>query len=193
MALLSPTQAFAELANSDVTAKEVLFKYVIWLLLLPPFFLYVGGSLFGWDIGAQEPLKLSSSALLIASIGYFFALLFGFVTTGLISQWMSKTYRATDSLGIHFALVAIVGAPLAIASAIHLLPSVMFNIIFFLPALIWSLYLLYTGLPVALNTTPEKGMLMASALTCWLLVAAVSLLGISLALWSMGFGPLLGV
>ncbi len=193
MALFSPTQAFSELANSEVTAREVIFKYVIWLLLLPPLFLYIGGSLFGWDIGAQEPLMLSNTALLIASIGYFSALLFGFVTTGLISRWMSGTYSATSNLGIHFALVAIVGAPLAIASAIHLLPSVMFNIIFFLPAIIWSLYLLYTGLPIALKTTPEKGMLMASALTCWLLIAAVSLLGISLALWSLGFGPLLGV
>jgi hypothetical protein len=36
-------------------------------------------------------------------------------------------------------------------------------------------------------------MLMASSLVGWLLVAAVSLLGISMALWTMGFGPFLGV
>jgi len=36
-------------------------------------------------------------------------------------------------------------------------------------------------------------MLMASSLVGWLLVAAVSLLGISMGLWTMGVGPLLGV
>jgi len=36
-------------------------------------------------------------------------------------------------------------------------------------------------------------MLMASSLVGWLLVAAVSLLGISMDLWTMGVGPLLGV
>jgi hypothetical protein len=34
---------------------------------------------------------------------------------------------------------------------------------------------------------------MASSLVGWLLVAAVSLLGISMGLWTMGLGPSLGV
>jgi len=36
-------------------------------------------------------------------------------------------------------------------------------------------------------------MLMASALVGWLLVAAVSLLGMSMMFWTLGVGPLLGV
>ena len=193
MALFNPTQAFEKLAYAEVTAGEVLFKYALWLLLIPPTLLFISGYLFSWDIGAEEPIKLSTQALLVACIGYFLSLLFGFISTGYISRWMSQTYDATDNLGIHFALVAIVGAPLAIISVIHLLPSLVFNIIVFLPALIWSMYLLYTGVPVVLRTTPEKGMLMASAIAGWLLTAAVSLLGISLAFWSMGFGSFLGV
>ena len=34
---------------------------------------------------------------------------------------------------------------------------------------------------------------MASSLVGWLLVAAVSLLGLSMMLWTIGVGPLLGV
>jgi hypothetical protein len=34
---------------------------------------------------------------------------------------------------------------------------------------------------------------MASSLVGWLLVAAVSLLGFSMGLWTMGIGPFLGV
>jgi hypothetical protein len=55
------------------------------------------------------------------------------------------------------------------------------------------MYLLYKGLPIVLKITPERGMLMASALIGYLLVAAVSLLGLTVALWGRGIGPSIGV
>ena len=106
---------------------------------------------------------------------------------------MADTYGATKSTGAHFALISIVGAPLAIVSAIHLFPHIVINLLAIIAALGWSMYLLYTGLPVAFKTTPEKGMLMASSLVGWLLVAAVSLLGITLVFWVLGIGPNLGI
>ena len=54
-------------------------------------------------------------------------------------------------------------------------------------------YLLYKGLPMVLKTSPESGMLMASALIGYLLVAFVSVLGLTVALWSRGIGPSIGV
>ena len=56
------------------------------------------------------------------------------------------------------------------------------------PVLIWSMFLLYRGLPVVLATGPNRGMLMASALIAYLLVALVSLLGITVALWDTASG-----
>jgi hypothetical protein len=82
---------------------------------------------------------------------------------------------------------------LAIASIAHLFPDVLVNVLVMIPTMIWSMYLLYKGIPIVLDTPPERGMLMASSLVGWLLVAAVSLLGISMGLWTMGLGPSLGV
>jgi len=89
--------------------------------------------------------------------------------------------------------MTIVGEPLAIASIAHLFPDVLVNVLVLIPTMIWSMYLLYKGIPIVLETPPERGMLMASSLVGWLLVAAVSLLGLSMSLWTMGVGPLLGV
>jgi len=94
---------------------------------------------------------------------------------------------------LHFALITIVAAPLAVASISHLFPDVFFNVLILIPTMIWSMYLLYAGIPIVLEISPEKGMLMASSLVGWLLVAAVSLLGISVGLWTSGIGPFLGV
>ena len=191
--LYQPQTAFRELAKVDPSPVSIMLRYSIWLLVLPPAFSLIGAANFGWRLGAVEPLRMSTNALLLISAGYLLILIIGLLSTSLISQWMASTYGASTSLGRHLALMTIVGEPLAIASIAHLFPDVLVNILVLIPTMIWSMYLLYKGIPIVLETPPERGMLMASSLVGWLLVAAVSLLGLSMSLWTMGVGPLLGV
>lgn len=191
--LLKPDSVFKELSYTRPDPYAIFFRYLIWLAVLPPLFAYIGAANFGWRIGAAEPLYLPGGDLMIISIIYFFILLFGFVSTALVAQWMATTYGARSSLGIHFALVVILAAPLVAGSVIHLFPHIFINVIVLIPVLIWSMYLLYKGLPIVLNISHERGMLMASALIAYLLVAVVSVLGLSVALWGSGIGPSIGV
>jgi hypothetical protein len=191
--LFSPTAVFNELSETRPEPHSIFFRYLIWLAVLPPLFSFIGASNFGWRLGAADPLYLDTGTLTLISIAYFFTLLFGFVSTAMVAQWMATTYGARMSLGIHFALVVIVAAPMAVGSAIHLFPDVFVNVLVLIPTLIWCMYLLYTGLPVVLKISPERGMLMASALIGYLLVAAVCLLGLTVGLWSSGIGPSIGV
>ena len=46
---------------------------------------------------------------------------------------MAVTYGARDSLGVHLAMMVIVGAPLAIASLMHLYPNALLNAVVFVP------------------------------------------------------------
>jgi Yip1 domain len=184
---------FEELSDTRPDPHQVFFKYLVPLAVLPAIFSYIGAANFGWRIGAAQPLYLPGGELIIVSILYFFVLLFGFVSTAIVAQWMAVTYGARHSLGIHFAMVVIVVAPLVAGSVIHLYPHVFVNVVVLIPALMWSMYLLYRGLPVVLKISPERGMLMASALIGYLLVAAVSLLGLTVALWGRGIGPSIGV
>ncbi|MCH8250783.1 MAG: DUF1282 family protein [Proteobacteria bacterium] len=191
--LFQPTAVFEELSETRPEPHSVFLKFVVWLAIIPPVFAYIGASNFGWRLGAAEPLFMPSGDLILVSIIYFFALLFAFVSTAVVAQWMATTYGARHSLGIHFALVTIIAAPLVVGSAIHLFPHVFLNIVVLIPALMWSMYLLYRGLPIVLKISPERGMLMASALIGYLLVAAVSFLGLTVALWGQGIGPSIGI
>ena len=83
-------------------------------------------------------------------------------------------------------MMTVVGTPPAVASVIHLYPHVVINVLVLVPALLWSMYLLYRGLPVVLQTSPERGMLIASKLIGYFLVVAVSLLGLTIVLWGRG-------
>ena len=191
--LFQPNKVFNELSETQPEPHVVFFKYLLVLAVTPPVFAYIGASNFGWRLGAVEPLFVPSGDLVVISIMYFFMLLFGFVSTAIVSQWMASTYGARQSLGIHFALVTIIAAPLVVGSVIHLFPHVFINVLVLIPTLIWSMYLLYKGLPIVLKISSERGMLMASALIAYLLVGAVSLLGITVALWARGIGPSMGV
>lgn len=191
--LFQPTAVFKVLSGLEPSTVSIFFKIALWFGILPPLFAYFGASNYGWRLGAIEPLYLPNHIILSISVAYFVALLTGFVTTSMISHWMAVTYGARESLGIHFAMISIVGAPLALGSVVHLYPDVFINILVLVPAILWSMYLLYKGLPIVLHTTPERGMLMASSLIGYFLVALVSLLGITVALWVYGLGPSLGV
>jgi len=190
--IAEPSAVFNALSEVRPSAAEVFFKLSLWLGLLPPIFAYVGANEFGWRLGAAEPLYVPGDTLVGISFAYFLTLLFGFVSTAIVSRWMAATYGARLSLGIHMALITVVAAPLAVGSVIHLYPHVFLNVIVLVPTLIWCMYLLYRGLPIVLRIDPRRGMLMASALIAYLLVAAVSLLGITVVLWLHGVGPRVG-
>ena len=106
--LYNPVDSFRDLSQVDPAPLQILLRYSIWLLLLPPFFAWIGASNFGWRLGAEEPLRLPADALLVISIGYLLVLLFGLVSTAFISRWMASTYGANKSLGRHLALVTMV-------------------------------------------------------------------------------------
>ncbi|MEX2366357.1 MAG: Yip1 family protein [Pseudohongiellaceae bacterium] len=186
--LIHPGKVFRELALPGNPVAGQLLKYPLILILMPPVFAYIGGTFFGWRLGADTPLYLDNTSRIVVSFMYFLAIGFGFVSTAFLSSWMAGTYGARTSLLVHMGLITVVCAPLALASVFHLYPDVFLNVLVLIPTIIWCMNLLYRGLPLVLDIPPERGMLMSSALVGWLLVAAVSLLGLSAILWTHGIG-----
>lgn len=192
--LHTPGKIFTEIADGNTQVIGAVQRLTFLLILLPPVCAWIGATVFGWRLGAADPLYVDNTTRIIVSFLYADALIFGYVSTVFIARWMAKTYGAsaasTESL---FAFFTVVAAPLCIASIAHLYPNVFFNVLVLIPSIIWSMNLLYRGLPVVMHIPPERGMLMSSSLVGWLLVAFVSLLGLTMGLWANGLGPNLGV
>jgi hypothetical protein len=186
--LYRPGEAFADIAARPPSSRSVFFGFALWLGFAPPVFAYIGTMAFGWRLGV-EPLVLTAPTAAAIAAAYFTLLLVGFLSSAFVAHWMASTYSADASLNRSFALIALVGAPLTVGSVVHLYPHALINVVVLVPALIWSMYLLYRGLPIVLKTDPAHGMLMSSSLVAYLLVAWVSLLGITVVLWSHGIGP----
>jgi len=191
--LITPGRVFRDIADGNELVIHAVHRQTFLLVILPPIFAWVGATTFGWRLGAEDPLYFDNTARIIISFFYAMALGFGYITTVLLASWMAKTYGAKGDLEATGALITVIVAPLSIASIAHLYPQVFFNVLVMIPAVIWSMNLLYRGLPVVMQIPPERGMLMSSSLVGWLLVAFVSLLGISAGLWTYGIGPSVGV
>jgi hypothetical protein len=189
--LFAPGEVFSAVAAESPPATRVFFRFALWISLLPPLFAYIGTVNFGWRLGV-EPVFLPQPVVLAVCAAYFAALLLGFLSSAIIARWMAATYDASQSLGRCLALMTMVCAPLAVGSIAHLYPNAVLNVLVLVPVLIWCVFLLYRGLPVVLGTGPNRGMLMASALIAYLMVAVVSLLGVTVALWGSGIGPRIG-
>lgn len=192
--LFRPRTVFARIAAGKPTAGAVFFQYALWLGLAPPVCAFFGARMFGWLAGA-EPLALPAALMLKVSVAYYGFLLCGFVFAGLFLRWMLPTYSDSggDNTGACFALVAAAGTPLMAGGVAHLYPSLAFNMLVFIPAFLWSVVLFYRGIMSALNTGPERGMLLTCSMVGALLVMLAGFLGIITILWSNGFGPPLGI
>jgi hypothetical protein len=186
--LFAPEAAIASIAADPPSGTQAFFGAAVWLGVLPPLFAATGTLTFGWRLGV-EPLFLPPATVVAIGVAYFVLLLFGFLSTAIVARWMASTYEADASWSRSFALVTLVGAPLAIGSVVHLYPNAFVNVLVLVPTLMWSMYLLYHGLPAIMKTDPGRGMLMASSLIAYLLVSWVTLLGITAVLWSRGVGP----
>lgn len=191
--LFHPSKIFDELSKENAETMASITRFAILIPLLPPIFSWIGGNQLGWRLGGSEPVFFDTTGSIVFSLFYFIMLCIGFISTVAISKWMAKTYGAKSSLSLHLSIFTVICLPLVVASMAHLYPDVFFNVLILVPALVWSITLLYKGLPIALGISSDQGMLMASSLVGWLLVAAVSLLGICVSLRMNGAMVILGI
>ena len=162
---------------------------VFLLALLPPISGFIGTTQFGWQIGTAAPVKLTVSSALTISVGYYFAIVLGIFVMGYVIKWMGQTYVKSVRLSEAVALAAFVSVPLLLVGIFEIFPILWVNFLVGLVALAYSVYLLYSGLPIVMDIPKEKGFLYASAILGFGMVALVGMLVVTALLWGIGIEP----
>ncbi|NNE63986.1 MAG: YIP1 family protein [Gammaproteobacteria bacterium] len=164
---------------------------VVLLALIPPVCGYIGTTTIGWQIGAGEPMKLTSSSAGTIAVLYFFAIVVGINAVALAIGWMAQTYEAKVSYQHALALSTFTAAPLLIVGVFEIYPVLWLNFLVGLLALAVSIRLLYTGVPIVLNISKERGFLYSSSILAFGLIALVAMLVVTALLWGFGLEPTL--
>ncbi len=187
--LLNPSEEWKKIRDAECTIGKFYCGYVFIMAAIAPISGYFGTTRFGWEIGAREAVKLSPDSALIIAIAYYLVMLIGVSSMGLMIHWMGKTYGAEQNLSRCIRLAAFTATPLFLVGIVELFPILWLNFVLGLPALAYSVKLLYTGVPIMMEIEDERGFLFSSSILAVGMVALIVMMVATAILWFNGFAP----
>jgi len=186
---VNPKREWQSIRDDECTVGKCYAFHVLFLAAIPAISGFIGTTQFGWQIGAGDPVKLTLQSAGLISVVYYFAMLVGVYSLGWMIHWMGATYDAEVPISQCVVLAAYTATPLFLIGLMELYPVLWVNMVVGIPALAYTVYLLYTGVPIMMGISEDRGFLFSSAVLAVGLVAFVALLAITVILWGMGLEP----
>jgi hypothetical protein len=163
--------------------------HILLVALIPVVCCYYATVHIGWSVGVGDPIRISKSSAQVMAASMYFGLLAGVFALSFLIQWMARTFDSKPDFIQALELASYTATPLLMVGITALFPVLWFVAIAGLAAVAYSVYLLYTGVPILMNIPEEEGFIYSSSVVTCGLVLLVSLLGLTAAMWTMGFGP----
>jgi hypothetical protein len=140
----------------------------------------------GWSIGSGEAVFLTHDSALLIAIAMYFALIAGVFALAYLAHWMAVTFGAKPTFTQTLELAAYTATPVFMSSFAAFLPELWFVVCVGLVALAYSVYLLYTGVPILMHIPEERGFIYASSVVTCGLILLVIILAATAILWTNG-------
>ncbi|MFD2097585.1 Yip1 family protein [Corallincola platygyrae] len=177
----------------DIDAKHEGMTYslshILLTALIPSICSYYAAAHIGWSIGTGDPIMLTQASALKMSVAMYFGLIAGVFGLAWLTQWMAKTFGADTSFTHALELAAYTATPLFMVGFAALFPVLWFVMLVGLAGVAYSVYLLYSGVPIMMHIPEERGFIYASSVVTCGLVLLVALMAGSVIMWNLGFGP----
>ena len=185
----NPEEEWQKIRKENCSVGKCYCSHVLLLALLPPISFFIGFSQVGWSVGGGDVQKLTTGIALTYSVLMYISILAGIFSMGAMIHWMSKTYGEQKDLPRCIGLAAYTLTPLLLVGVMGLYPVLWLQMLASLPALAYTVYLLYTGVPVMMDISKDKGFLFSSSVLAVGLVMLVALMAATIILWEMGLAP----
>ncbi|WP_448213349.1 Yip1 family protein [Colwellia sp. MEBiC06753] len=163
--------------------------HILAVALIPSICGYYAAAHIGWSIGAADTIKLTESSAMVMAVGMYAAMIAGVFALAYLIHWMAKTFDSSPNFTQSLELAAYTATPLLMVGVAALVPVLWFVVVAGMAAIAYSVYLLYSGVPIMMNIPEEKGFIYSSSVVTCGLVLLVSIMAATAILWSMGFGP----
>ena len=184
-----PKREWATIRNEPCTIGSCYLQHVLILAAIPALAGFIGAHQVGWRIAAGEAVRLTPLSALLISLAFYAGMLTAVYVMGWLIHWMAHTYGAEPSIERCVVLAAYTATTLFLVGILVLYPLPWLNMLIGLPALAYTVYLFYTGVPIVMGIPKEQGFLFSSAALTGGMVLLVGLLAVSVILWSLGIGP----
>ena len=185
---IHPTDEWRAIKDARMTLAQAM-TCVLVLAAIPVVCGFIGTTQFGWQIGTSATVRLSTASASVIAVLYYIVIITAVLSVGWMIHWMGATYGAAQSLTQCIVLAAFIPVPLFLVGVFQLAPILWLNLIVNLPALAYTVFLLYLGIPVFMEIPAERGFLFASAVLAVGLVGLVGMLAVTVILWGIGVAP----
>ena len=186
---IDPKAEWRRIEERDYSLAGCIFGHTVILSLIPAVSGFVGTSQIGWQIGTGDPVKLTSASAAQIAVLYYFAMVAAVIGVGVVIRWMGQTYGADQPLSKCMVLASLTASPLFLIGLMQLYPLLWLNFVVGLVALGFTVFIFYSGVPVMMQISQERGFLFASAMLAFGLVTLVAMLAVTVLLWGAGFAP----
>lgn len=163
--------------------------HILTVSLIPAICSYYATAHIGWTIGVGDPIKISADSAQLMAVSMYIGLIVGVFALAYLIQWMAKTFDAKPDFVQALELAAYTATPLLMVGITALFPVLWFVALAGIIAVSYSVYLLYSGVPIMMNIPEDKGFIYSSSVVTCGLVLLVTLMAATAMMWTMGFGP----
>ncbi|MCU7555922.1 YIP1 family protein [Alteromonas sp. ASW11-19] len=164
-------------------------SHIAVIALIPALIAYYSAAHLGWSIGAGDLIRLTQESALGMAIGMYVGLVAGVIGLAVLIHQLANAFDASPTHTQSLELAAYTATPLFMAGFGGLYPELWFVMTAILAGVTYSVYLLYSGVPILMHMPEEKGFIYASSVVTCGLVLLVILMAGSVILWSLGLGP----
>ncbi len=165
-------------------------SHIAIIALIPATVGYYSAAHLGWSVGAGELIKLTQQSAMAMSVAMYFGLIAGVIALAALMHELAKAFDTSPTYTQSLELAAYTATPLFMVGFAGLYPELWFLMSVGLVGLSYSVYLLYSGVPIMMHIPGEKGFIYSSSVVTCGLVLLVILMASSVILWSMGLGPI---
>lgn len=171
------------------TISQVYLRHALLLAMIPPFALFTGTTQMGWSIAGGDLMFLDVSSAAVIAVAFYFSLLMGLALMSFLIYAMEHIFGATVSYERCLMLTVYTSAPLFLAGFAGFVPVFWFDAMVVLLAATYSLYLLFTGVPIFMDMSEERGAMFSMMVTTAGMCLLVGGMAITVILWGMGMSP----
>ena len=187
--LVQPSTQWKKITELPESSFKTLLLYPWLLAIIPAVAWYFGTTNVGWTVGDGETVRLTKDSALQICILFYLTQVACLSILGYFVHWMAATYGAESTISKGIILMSLAATPMFIFGAVGFYPILWLDLLIGIVAVCWAVYLLYLGLPIAMNIPEERGFLFASAVLGVALVLLICIMVGAVILWDFGAAP----
>ncbi len=186
-----PKEEWRDIREENYSVRQCFTSHVAYLAAIPPLAVFIGTTQFGFGITSEITFKLTVASALPIAIAFYFALMAGVGLMAWAVHWMERTYGSTSSWEDCMVLTTFTATPMFVAGLAGLIPILWVDVLIGVAAVTYSIFLLYTGVPIMMKINEERAFLFSTAIVTVGLVVLVGILATSAAMWGTIMSPVL--